>query len=67
MRTPVEIENIEELRRHNGVDDVELRDAVRSLHVGDAVNLTFLRGNGALGGETLLVRITAHSRSLPEG
>lgn len=65
MRSPAGIENIEELRRHNGIDDVELRDAVRGLHVGDAVNLTFLGGTGAFGGETLLVRITGiHGRLL---
>jgi hypothetical protein len=54
----VEIENIEELRRCAGVDDVALREAIRGLRVGDCVKLTFLNGGGSGVGETLLVRIT---------
>jgi hypothetical protein len=57
MRQPVEIENIEAVRYSEGIDDVELREAIRGLAVGDIVNLTFLIGRPARG-ETLSVRIT---------
>jgi hypothetical protein len=33
MHKSVEIENIEEMRRVSGIDDVELRDAIRELRV----------------------------------
>ena len=55
----VAIENIDELRRRQGIDDVELRRAIHGLQVGDYVKLTFLIGNGSFAGETLLVRITS--------
>src|SRR5690349_10219391 len=57
MRAPVEIENIEALRYREGIDDVELREEIRCLEIGDFVKLTFLP-TAATGGETLLVRIT---------
>ncbi len=57
MRNLVEIENIEEMRRQEGIDDVELRDEIRRLAVGDFVKVTFLAGTKAC--ETLLVRITS--------
>jgi hypothetical protein len=52
----VPIEDIEEKRLRNGIDDVELREQIRGLRVGDFVKLTFLAG--ASSGETLAVRIT---------
>jgi hypothetical protein len=58
MRNPVEIENIEEMRRREGIDDVELRKEIRELKVGDAVKLTLLTGANSSAGETLPVRIT---------
>ncbi len=58
MRNPVEIENIEEMRRTEGIDDVELREEVRRLRVGDTVHLTLLTGAKSPGGETVLARIT---------
>jgi hypothetical protein len=58
MRKPVEIEDIEEMRRHVGIVDVELRKAIRGLQIGDHVKLTFLAGPGGAAGETLSVRIT---------
>ena len=57
MKNPVEIENIEEMRRREGIDDVELRMEIRELRVGDLVKLTFLTGPVSF--ETLLVRITS--------
>lgn len=56
MRQAVEIENIEEMRRREGIDDVELHDAIRKLRVGDFVKLTLL--DGVKASETLVVRIT---------
>jgi len=58
MRQIVAVENIEERRRREGIDDVELREEVRRLEIGDFVKLTFLTGTGSFTGETLLVRIT---------
>ena len=39
MRHTIVIENIEEMRRREGIDDVELREAIRGLRVGDFVRL----------------------------
>ena len=58
MKHPIEIENIEGLRRREGIDDTELREEVRRLQVGDLVLLTFRIGTKSCAGETLLVRIT---------
>jgi hypothetical protein len=57
VRHPVEIEDIEQLRRQEGIDDTELREAIRGLRVGDLVKVTFLTAP-ASAGETLPVRIT---------
>lgn len=57
MPNPVDIENIEELRRLAGIDDVELREEIRKLVKGDFVKLTFLTETQAC--ETLQVRITS--------
>ncbi len=59
MRNPVALENIEEMRRQQGIEDVELRKKIRGLARGDFVRLTFLTGKGESSGETLLVRITS--------
>src|SRR5437879_3672158 len=59
MRNSVEIENIEEMRRSNGIDDVELREEIGRLQVGDAVKLTFRTSTKSAAWETLLVRITS--------
>lgn len=57
MPSSVEIEDIEEKRRQEGIDDEELRVEIRGLKVGDLVRLTFLMRAGAF--ETLPVRITS--------
>ena len=60
MRKAVEIENIDEMRRRLGIDDVELHEQIRELAAGDFVKLTFLIGGAnPLAGETLSVRITS--------
>ena len=56
MPKRVEFENIEEMRRHVGIDDVQLRIAIRQLRAGDIVRVTLLNG-AALA--TRLVRITS--------
>jgi hypothetical protein len=53
----VEIEDIEDMRRCVGVNDVELWAAIRRLRTGDYVRLTFTGGSGSAA-ETLRVRIT---------
>ena len=55
MRYPIEIEDIEGMRRLAGIDDVELRSEIRSLRLGDMVKLTFWAGPSS---ECLFVRIT---------
>ena len=59
MRTRVEIQNIEDMRRREGIEDVELRQAIRGLRVGALVKVTLLAGTEGAAGETLLVRITS--------
>jgi len=57
MHNPVDIEDIEELRRQQGIDDVNLRVEIRGLRAGDFVNLSLM--TGATTFETLAVRITS--------
>jgi hypothetical protein len=59
MNVALVIENIDELRRRNGIDDVELQAAIRRLRVGDRVKLTILVPIASFAGETLVVRITS--------
>jgi hypothetical protein len=59
MHPGISIENIEELRRREGVEDVELGRQIRDLAAGDLVNLTFLCGTRTFPGEVLSVRITS--------
>jgi hypothetical protein len=59
MPIPVKLENIEEMRRQQGIDDVELRKEIRGLKIGAVVKLTHLIGAGELAGEVFLVRITS--------
>jgi len=58
MRIPIEIEDIDYLRRKEGIHDIELYEEIRGLRIGDYVRLTFLVKDKALTGETLLVRVT---------
>ncbi len=58
MRHPVAIEDIEGMRRCEGIEDAELREAIRGLRVGNLVRLTLLTGVPQSAGETLRVRIT---------
>jgi hypothetical protein len=65
MHNPVDIEDIEELRRQQGIDDVELRAGIRGLKIGDFVNLSFMTGPTT--SETLAVRITSIRNSAFRG
>jgi hypothetical protein len=56
MRNPVEIENIEAMRRREGIDDVELRKGIRNLRTGDLVKVTLVTGPNSY--ETLAVELT---------
>jgi hypothetical protein len=51
------IEDIAGRRRREGIDDVDLRDGIRGLAVGDLVRLT-LRAEQSQTGETVVVRVT---------
>jgi hypothetical protein len=57
MRDRVQIENIEEMRRRQGIEDVELHEDIGRLRPGDLVKVTFLTGSASF--ETLSVRITS--------
>src|SRR5947209_20416805 len=59
MVNPAVIENIEAMRRQEGIDDVQLREEVRGLKVGDLVKLTLLTDAKSSTSETLAVRITS--------
>jgi hypothetical protein len=67
MRNLVEIENIEEMRLREGIDDVELREKIRGLKIGDFVRLTVLTGATSSAGETLSVKITSIRRGAFRG
>jgi hypothetical protein len=58
MKSCVTIENIEGLRRQCGIVDTELSDEIQGLRRGDFVKLTFLPGEAASAGETLVVQVT---------
>jgi len=58
MRNVVEIEDIEEMRRLQGIDDLELREGIRGLRAGYFVKLALRSGTKPSPGETLLVGIT---------
>jgi hypothetical protein len=55
---PVDIENIEEMRRRAGILDAELESEILALEIGDYVRLTLLGKVKPFGAETLLVQIT---------
>jgi hypothetical protein len=59
MHPGIAIENIEEMRRREGVEDLELGRQIRALAAGDIVKLTFLSDGRAFPGEVLSVRITS--------
>jgi hypothetical protein len=59
MRQTVEIEDIEEMRRREGIEDVVLRKEIRGLRVRDVVKLTLMNRAISSAGETLRVRITS--------
>ena len=58
MNKAVEIEDIEEMRRQVGIEDVELRAAIRGLHTGGLVRLTLVTAAAPAARETVRVRIT---------
>jgi len=51
------LENIEAMRRREGIEDTELQEEIRGLHPGDVVRVTFLTGGSSC--ETVPVRVTA--------
>ena len=53
MPKPIEIENIEEMRLREGIVDVELRDQIRGLQIGDLVKVTLLAMAKSGAGETV--------------
>src|SRR5262249_417306 len=55
MQNSIAIENIEAMRRQEGIDDVELPEKIRGLRVGADVKAPFLPGTRSL--EPLAVRI----------
>jgi len=58
MRNAIVVEDIEGMRRRQGIHDLELQEQIRALRIRDFVNLTLLTRMGPYAGETLLVRIT---------
>ena len=50
----MEIEDIQQLRWKQGIEDLELHAEISGLQVGDSVNLTFRADKESFAGETLL-------------
>jgi len=67
MRPAVEIENIEELRRQAGIDDVELHEEIRGLRPGDRVRLTFLVAGKPSARATVVVRVVRIRQGVFQG
>ena len=59
MGNPIMLENIEDMRHREGIEDADLRTEIGGLGIGDLVKLTLLNGEASFAGETLLVRITS--------
>ncbi len=59
MRNRVEIEDIEDMRRQQGIEDAALREGIRRLRAGDLVKVTLRCPTGSPAGQTLRVRITS--------
>jgi hypothetical protein len=58
MSKRMQFENIEAIRRQAGIEDVELREAVAALRVGDHVRITPMIGGRSFLSHTVLARIT---------
>jgi hypothetical protein len=65
MRQAPEIQDIEEMRRQEGIDDIDLRVGIRALKVGDVVKISLITGASTF--ETLQVRITSIRESAFRG
>jgi hypothetical protein len=59
------LENIEAMRRREGIEDVDLQEEIRGLHPGDVVRVTFLTGGSSF--ETVPVRVLAIRNGLFRG
>ena len=55
----MQLQDIEKMRRQEGIEDPELGDQIAQLKRGDFVKLTVLSGPESEWGETLRVRITS--------
>jgi len=58
MQISVLVQNIEQMRQREGIDDVELRREIRTMKIGDCVRLTLVSELKHAGSETVVVRIT---------
>jgi hypothetical protein len=75
MNKAVGIEDIEEMSRLVGIDDVEFREAIRGLRIGDLFKITLPSAVTPPARETVLVRLTgarvvfreAHIHSVAKG
>jgi hypothetical protein len=67
MGNPIMLENIEDMRHREGIEDADLRNEIGGLGIGDLVKLTLLNGEASFAGETLLVRITSMKGSAFRG
>jgi len=67
VQSSIEIENISEMRRREGIYDAALREEIQTLQAGECVRLTFLTGLTSSAGEMRLVRITSIKGDLFRG
>ena len=66
MQNRIELENIRDMRRREGIEDAELSRAIRRLRVGDLVQVTLKISPQAFHGETVLVRVTRVGRLISQ-
>lgn len=59
MKRTFKLENIEQMRLREGIDDIELRESIRQLQIGDCVYVTFLDCSHPKRSKTVLIRLVA--------
>jgi len=67
MQMSILVQNIEEMRRREGIEDEELRRDIRAMKIGDCVHLTLISNQRPMGSETVVVRVTRIDGSKYEG
>lgn len=67
MQLSILVQNIEEMRRREGIEDEDLRRDISAIKIGDRVHLTLISSQKPMGSETVVVRVTKIDGSKYEG